>query len=99
MADEKTRKPPTRKKGGGGGGKGYDGDGEPQSPGKKHGGDPVLIHEAYVRRHIEGGTEATIEAYERAAEQFQKLKGAVRRPIITRQKARPDEAEDDKTED
>jgi hypothetical protein len=40
-------------------------------------GDPVRIHEDYIRRHLEGGAPATREAYERAMEQWRKLPGAV----------------------
>lgn len=54
---------------------GYD---EPQGPGTHHGGDPVRIHEDYVRHHMSGGDPATPEAYERAMEQFRRLPGAVR---------------------
>ncbi|MDQ3583577.1 MAG: hypothetical protein M3495_19105, partial [Pseudomonadota bacterium] len=53
-----------------------DGDnGEPQGPGKHHGGDPVRIHEDYVRHHLSGGAPATPEDYERATKQFNKLRG------------------------
>lgn len=71
-----------------------DGGDEPQRPGKHHGGDPVEIHEEYVRRHLEGGEPATTDAYERALEQFQKLPGAVRR----RPPARPQEQEEESEE-
>ena len=84
-------------------GKGRNGDGgknggEPQSPGKHHGGNPVQIHEDYVRRHVGGGAPATIEAYERAAKQFQKLPGAVRRPSVDVTRAPPEPSEDEKPE-
>ena len=84
-------------------GKGRNGDGgknggEPQSPGKHHGGNPVQIHEDYVRRHVGGGAPATIEAYERAAKQFQKLPGAARKPSVDVTRARPEPSEDEKPE-
>jgi hypothetical protein len=77
-------------------GKGEDGDGddgEPQGP-KHRGGDPVRIHEDYVRRHLGGGAPPTPEAYERAIEQFNRLPGAMRTPTKTRP-ARPVPKSDD----
>jgi hypothetical protein len=82
---------------GGGKGKGENGDGddgEPQGPGKHHGGDPVRIHEDYVERHSGGGAPATPEAYEKAIEQFNRLPGAMRTPTKTRP-ARPVPKPDD----
>lgn len=72
--------------------------GEQQGPGKHHGGDPVRIHEDYVRRHLGGGAPATIGAYERAAKQFQKLPGAVRRPSVDVTPAPSEPSEDEKPE-
>ncbi|MFQ5668774.1 MAG: hypothetical protein ACE5I7_20430 [Candidatus Binatia bacterium] len=75
------------------------GGGEPQGPGKHHGGDPVKIHEEYVRHHVEGGAPATSEAYERAREQFRRLPGAVQTPPTDVKqeppKPRPDDDESD----
>jgi hypothetical protein len=70
---------------GGGSGAGKSGGGDenpPVRPGKQHGGDPVLLHEAYIEHHLAGETPATSEAYERAQEQFQRIPGATRRPPI-----------------
>jgi competence ComEA-like helix-hairpin-helix protein len=52
----------------------------PVRPGKQHGGNPVLIHEAFIEHHLAGETPATSETYERAREQFQRLPGATRKP-------------------
>jgi hypothetical protein len=79
MATHKSRSK-GKGKGDGGKGGGGDGDGEPQGPGKHHGGDPVRIHEDYVRRHLGGGAPATPETYERAVKQFNRLPGALRTP-------------------
>jgi competence ComEA-like helix-hairpin-helix protein len=65
---------------GGGVGPGTDdAENPPRRPGKQNGGNPVLIHQAFIEHHLEGGTPATPEAYERAREQFQRLPGATRR--------------------
>lgn len=77
-------------RGPGGGGSGGDsgdtgGGGDenpPVRPGKQHGGNPVLIHEAFIEHHVAGETPAAPEAYERAREQFQRIPGATRRPPI-----------------
>jgi competence ComEA-like helix-hairpin-helix protein len=73
---------------GGGGGGGEDG-GERFEPGKHHGGDPVRIHEDYLRHHLEGGGPATPEAYEHARLQFARLPGAVQRPPTEVKAAEP----------
>jgi competence ComEA-like helix-hairpin-helix protein len=74
-----------------------DGDGNPPlTPGKQHGGDPVRIHEEYVRHHLEGETPATTEAYERAHEQFRHLPGSVQRPPT---EVVPDERTEDRPDD
>jgi len=68
-----------------GGGDESDGGDEnpPVRPGKQHGGNPVLIHEAFIEHHLAGETPAAPEAYERAREQFQRLPGATSRPPIS----------------
>ena len=88
--------------GGGPQGPGQRGGGEgraPQGPSKGHGGDPVRIYEDYVRRHLGGGEPAAPETYERdydrAAEQFNKLPGAVSVPSTRRRSSLPVPAEDD----
>lgn len=94
MADDEKRpakkrsKPKPPRRGGTGGGRGGKGD-TPQGPGKHHGGDPVRIHEEYVKRHLEGGADATLEAYERAVDDFEKMPGAVRTPSSLKRTRRP----------
>jgi hypothetical protein len=77
-------------------------DGERHGPSKRHGGDPVRIHEDYVQRHLGGGAPATPEAYERAIEQFNRLPGAMRTPTRTRPAhpvPKPDDDKSDQAED
>ena len=62
----------------------------------------MRLNEAYLEHRVAGGAPATPEAYRRAAEQFQRLPGAVRtRPGIGRasrptaapgEEPRPDDA-------
>lgn len=73
----------------------------PVGPGKHHGGDPVGIHEEYIRHHLEGETPATTEAYERAHEQFRRLPGSVQRPptaIVIHERSE-DRADDESDEE
>jgi len=75
-----------RSKGKGKGEGGYGGGGrddELQGPGKHSGAHAVPIHEAYLKRHIDGGRPPTPEAYEDARRQFRRLPGAVRVPPTT----------------
>lgn len=81
----------------------------PPPPGRPPGDDEsfedeesVRMNEAYLGHRVAGGAPATPEAYRRAAEQFQRLPGAVRtRPGIGRafrpttppdEERRPDDA-------
>ena len=63
---------------------------EPQGPGEHAGVNAVRIHEAYVRRHLDGGAPATPEAYERAREQFRRLPGAIRVPRTGKSLSEPE---------
>ena len=72
---------------------------EPQRPGKHHGGNPVKIHEDYVRRHLEGDVPATVEAYEKAREQFRRLPGAVQTPPTAVKQAPPKKRPDDESDE
>jgi len=93
----------TAKRRGEGGDKGGNGDGERQGPSKRHGGDPVRIHEEYVQHHLSGSEPMTPEAYERAMENFRRLPGAVRAPATEvrprRGKSKPDDDEPQPSED
>lgn len=93
MATDKTKGKGKGKK------KGRGGEGEQHGPGKHHGGDPVKIHEEFIKRHVEGGAPATPEAYEQAIEQFSRLPGAVRTPVtdvnLIPSEQQPDEDEPD----
>jgi hypothetical protein len=42
--------------------------------------DPVKLHRDYVERRIGGGEPPTAAAYQKALEQWHKLRGAVRQP-------------------
>lgn len=42
--------------------------------------DPVKLHREYVERRIGGGEPPTAAAYQKALEQWHKLRGAIRRP-------------------
>ena len=75
------------------------GGGEPQKPGKHHGGDPVKIHEEFVKRHTGGGAPATPEAYEKARKQFRRLPGAVQRPPTEVKQEPPEPKPDDKKDE
>ena len=67
-------------------------------PGKRHGGDPVRIHEEYIRYHLAGETPATAETYEQARVQFQRLPGVVQRPPAEA-KLRPGDEQPDEESD
>jgi hypothetical protein len=43
--------------------------------------DPVRIHREYVQRRVGGGASPTPDAYERALDQWHRLRGAVRGPV------------------
>ena len=82
MATDK-RKGAGRGRGKSGGKGSYDDSDRPLGPGEHSGAHAVPIHEAYLRRHIDGGRSPTPEAYEDARRQFRRLPGAVRVPPTT----------------
>lgn len=101
MANEKDKGKPKGK--GRGKGKEKGNEGEEDSLGKHHGGNPVRIHEEYARMHLEGGEPATPETFERAAKQFHRLPGVVRTTAtdvnLVSSEEDSDEASDTKEED
>jgi hypothetical protein len=60
--------------------------------------DPVKIHREYVEQRLEGGGEATPEAYDEALRQWQNIPGAVSKPSAevprTPERRKPEESEE-----